>query len=98
MNEIVYSPRLNAWCHTASGACSRDGEAPALPTYQTIADVLEKKNGAGIRLAWWTIARTALIAAPMLLVGVPRGKAIKGSLLASAAISGLTLLRLRINR
>ena len=98
MNEITYNPRLNAWCHAASGACSRDGEAPTLPTYRTIADVLEKKNGSGVRLVGWTLARTLLIAVPMLAVGVPRDKALKGSLLASAAISALTIFRLSVNR
>lgn len=66
----------------------------ALPTYQTVADVLEKKNGSGWRLAGWTVARTALIAIPMMVVVEPK-KAILGSALASAAISVLTLARIK---
>ena len=65
----------------------------SLPTYRTIADVLEKKNGSGIRLVGWTIARTGMILPFFLLVGVEPKKAIAGSALASTAISVLTLVR-----
>jgi len=66
----------------------------ALPTYSTVADVLEKKNGSGIRLAGWTLARTLLIGTPMMVVGVPPKQAFGGALLASALISVLTLERI----
>lgn len=67
---------------------------PGLPTYATVADVLEQKNGSGWRLAGWTLARTLLIAPPMLVVGVPVKKAFGGALLASGMISVLTLMRI----
>ena len=72
------------------------GEPPkaALPTYHTVADVLEKKNGSGWRLAGWTAARTLLIAPPMLVVGVPWKQALAGAALASGMISLLTLARI----
>ena len=54
---------------------SESADKASLPTYQTIADVLEKKNGSGIRLVGWTVLRSLLIAPPMLLVGVPAKKA-----------------------
>jgi hypothetical protein len=95
MSDIVYDPSKNAWCHLPSGACSDAGKTmtPALPTYATVADILEKKNGAGIRLVGWTVARTVLIAPGMMLVGVPWKKALLGSLVASVGISLLTLAR-----
>ncbi len=68
------------------------GEAK-LPTYKTAAEVLERKNGSGWRLVGWTIARTLLIAPPMIAVGVKPSKAIWGALLASGMISALTLCR-----
>jgi hypothetical protein len=71
-----------------------DATTPALPTYRTVADVLEKKNGSGIRLAGWTIARTLMIAPPFLAVGVPARKAFAGAVLASGLISIFTLLRI----
>ena len=67
---------------------------PSLPTYHTVADVLEKKNGSGWRLAGWTIARTLMIAPPFLLVGVPAKKAFAGAALSSALISLFTLIRI----
>jgi hypothetical protein len=67
---------------------------PDLPTYATVADVLEKKNGSGIRLAGWTVARVAMIAPPMMVVGVPVRQAIGGSALASVLISIFTMLRI----
>jgi hypothetical protein len=96
MSDIVYDPRKNAWCHLPSGACSdaNGTKTPALPTYNTVADVLEKKNGSGIRLIGWTVARTVMIAPFMLAVGVPWRKALLGSLIASGAISLFTLLRI----
>lgn len=68
---------------------------PALPTYATIADTLEKKNGSGLRLVGWTAARSVIIAPAFLGIGVPWKKAVVGSLLASALISLLTYLRIR---
>lgn len=67
---------------------------PKLPTYRTVADFLEKKNGSGLRLLGWTIARTALIAPPFILIGIPPKKAFLGAVLASCLISSLTLLRI----
>lgn len=69
--------------------------SPDLPTYQAVADVLEKKNGSGMRLAGWTLARTVMITPPLLVVGIPWRKAIVGGLLASGLISLFTLLRIR---
>lgn len=66
----------------------------ALPTYATVADALEKKNGAGVRLLGWTVARTLLIAPPMMMVGVKPGKAFGGAAIASGLISVFTLLRI----
>lgn len=68
--------------------------APALPTYRTAADVLEKKNGSGLRLVGWTVARTVMIAPPMMLVGVPWKKAVLGAFAASIFISMFTVLRI----
>ena len=62
---------------------------PSLPTYQTVAAVLERKNGSGLRLAGWTIARTMLIAPPMIAVGVPPKKAFIGAALAATSV-GIT--------
>lgn len=96
-SDIVYDPVKHAWCHLPSGACSsaQAGQsAPALPTYATIADVLERKNGSGVRLLGWTVARTVLIAPCFRLVGVPWKKAFQGAAVASVAISALTLLRI----
>lgn len=67
---------------------------PSLPTYRTAADVLEKKNGSGIRLAGWTVARTFLIFPPFLLIGVPWKKALLGAAGASLLISFFTLIRI----
>jgi len=64
---------------------------PALPTYQSAAAVLERKNGAGLRLAGWTVARSALIAAGVMLAGVPVKKAVVGGLIASVLISTLAV-------
>jgi hypothetical protein len=70
-----------------------EGE-PKLPTYRTIADVLEKKNGSGVRLAGWTVARTFLIMPGLLAVGVSPKKAFLGSMLSSSLISVLALVRI----
>lgn len=68
--------------------------APILPTYKTIADVIEHKDGSIGRLIGWTAARTALIIPAMLLVKVPPKKAIIGSVLSSCMMSTLTLIRI----
>lgn len=65
-----------------------------LPTYKTAARVLEEEKGSGLALAGWTVARTLLIAPPMMIVGVPVKQAFAGAALASALISTFTLLRL----
>lgn len=67
---------------------------PALPTYATVADVLEKKNGSGLRLLAWTIARIAMIAPPMMIVGVPTALALRGAALSSGLISLFTMIRI----
>lgn len=102
MSPIVYDPIRRAWCHIPSGACSPVGPAglgtPALPTYATVADVLEKKNGSGARLLAWSIARAALIAVPVKLAlwrRVSWTEAALGGAAASAAISVLTLVRIK---
>jgi len=66
----------------------------ALPTYGTVADVLEKKNGSGMRLAGWTIARALLIAPPFMAVGVSWQQALLGAAFASGLITVFTLLRI----
>lgn len=66
----------------------------ALPTYRTVAGILEKKNGSGMRLVGWTVARTVLIAPPFALIGVPWKKALLGAALSSTLISVLTLVRI----
>jgi hypothetical protein len=67
---------------------------PKLPTYRTVAGVLENEKGSGFALLGWTALRTLLIAPPMLFVGVPAKQAFVGSALASMFISTLTLLRI----
>jgi hypothetical protein len=66
----------------------------ALPTYRTAARVLEGEKGSGIRLAGWTVARTLMIAPPMMIVGVPIRQAFTGAALSSALISLFTVIRL----
>jgi len=73
---------------------SRALAEPALPTYRTAANVLERKNGSGWRLAGWTVARTMLIGPPMMVVGIPAKQAFAGAALASGLISVFTLLRI----
>jgi hypothetical protein len=70
------------------------GAEPSLPTYSTVADVLEKKNGSGWNLVGWTIARMIMIAPPMMIVGVPTMLAIRGAALSSALISLFTMIRI----
>lgn len=100
MNDIVYVPTRDSWCHLPTGSCSKATPGglskPGLPTYATVADVLEQKNGSGIRLVGWTIARAALIAVPFKLAArrVSWRDVIIGSLAASVAISALTLMRI----
>lgn len=72
---------------------STPDEHPALPTYQSVAAVLEKQTGSGIKLVGWTFARSVLIIPGMLLVGTEWKKAVFGSLLASSFISVLALAR-----
>lgn len=66
----------------------------SLPTYRTAAHVLERDKGSGWRLAGWTVARTFLIAPPMMLVGVDTDTAFTGAAIASGLISVFTLLRI----
>lgn len=78
----------------ANGLNLPEQRKAALPTYSTVADVLEKKNGSGMRLFWWSVARVALIAPPFMLVGVPAKQAFGGAAIASGLISVLTLARI----
>lgn len=71
-----------------------DAVAPRLPTYRTVAGILEREKGSGWALAGWTVLRMALIAPPMVFVGVPWKQAIQGAALSSMLISTLTLLRI----
>lgn len=68
--------------------------AAVLPTYKTAAQVLEGDKGSGIRLIGWTVARTLLIAPPMMVVGVPAKTAFLGAAIGSGLISLFTLLRI----
>lgn len=65
-----------------------------LPTYRTAAAVLERDKGSGIRLIGWTVARTLLMAPPMMVVGVPAKQAFAGAAIGSMLISMLTVLRI----
>jgi len=69
-----------------------------LPTYHTAARVLEGQKGSGLKLAGWTIARTAMIAPPMMIVGVDAKRAFLGATFASVLISLFTVLRLHSAR
>jgi len=69
-------------------------EAAALPTYRTAAAVLERDKGSGLRLAGWTVARTIMIAPPMMIVGCTAKQAFLGAALSSLLISTFTLLRI----
>lgn len=66
----------------------------ALPTYKTSAALLERKKGSGIALVGWTVARTLMIAPPMMLFGVPAWQAWAGATAASVLISLFTVLRI----
>jgi hypothetical protein len=66
----------------------------ALPTYRTAARVLEGEKGSGLKLAGWTIARTFMIAPPMMVFGVPTKQAFAGATFASGLISLFTMLRI----
>lgn len=65
-----------------------------IPTYHASANVLSRQNGSGWKLVGWTVARTLLIAPPMLVVGVDAKQAWLGAGLASSLISALALLRI----
>ncbi len=65
-----------------------------IPTYRTAADVLSRKNGAGLRLLGWTVARTLLIAPPFLLWGVSPKQAWGGAVTASALISLFAMIKI----
>lgn len=67
---------------------------PALPTYKTTAAILERKKGSGLALVGWTVARTLLIAPPMMLFGIPAWQAFAGAAASSVLISLFTLLRI----
>ena len=66
----------------------------SIPTYATAADVLSRKTGSGLKLAGWTVARTLLIAPPMMLFGVPAKQAWLGASAASVMISIFAMLRI----
>jgi hypothetical protein len=68
--------------------------SPTLPTYKTAARVLEGDKGSGWRLAGWTLARTILIAPPMMLMGIDAKRAFIGAGLASGLMSVFVLLRI----
>ena len=65
-----------------------------IPTYHSAADVLSRKTGSGAKLAGWTVARTLMIAPPMMIVGVPARQAWLGAALASGLISVFAMLRI----
>lgn len=69
-------------------------QTAALPTYRTAAHVLEGDKGSGVRLLGWTVARTLLIAPPMMIVGIPAKQAFAGAAIASGLISIFTVLRI----
>jgi hypothetical protein len=70
------------------------GQEPRLPTYRTVAGVLEQEKGSGTALLGWTVLRTLLIAPPMMIVGVDTKRAFIGAGIASGLISVFTLLRI----
>jgi len=65
-----------------------------IPTYQTAANVLSLKTGSGAKMVGWTVARTLLIAPPMMLFGVPARQAWLGASAASILISTFAILRI----
>ncbi len=67
-----------------------------IPTYATAADVLSKKTGSGLKMVGWTVARTLLIAPPILLF-TPRevhSKVWWGSIASSLLISTFAIMRI----
>lgn len=67
-----------------------------IPTYRTAADVLSRKTGSGIRMVGWTLARTLLIAPPVLLL-TPRevhGRVWAGAAASSVLISVFAMMRI----
>lgn len=80
-------------------------DTPQLPTYKSVAALLERKTGSGLKLFGWTVARTILIAPPMWAAGraldgrvdgftaISWRQAFIGAGIASALISSLAVLR-----
>lgn len=68
--------------------------AADLPSYQSAADYLENKNGAGWRLVGWTLARGAFIALPVKVAGATWKQSLVGAGLATGLISLFVLCRL----
>jgi len=69
-----------------------------LPSYQTAAETLERKNGAGWRLLYWTAMRGAFIALPVKVAGATWKQALVGAGLASGLISLFVLARLQMQK
>lgn len=68
----------------------------AIPTYATAAKVLSEQTGSGVKMVGWTIARTLLIAPPVLLF-TPRdvhSRVWMGAAASSILISVFALLRI----
>ena len=68
---------------------------PTLPTYTNAAALLERRNGAGLRLAGWTLARSVLIAAGVMVVGVKPQRALAGGLVASVLVTAMAVCVLK---
>lgn len=68
-------------------------QGPALPTYKTTAAVLEGDKGSGWKLVGWTLARTILIAPPLMALGIDTKKAWMGAIFSSSIMSILVVLR-----
>lgn len=67
----------------------------SIPTYATAADVLSKKTGSGLKMVGWTVARTLLIAPPILLVSkAPSWQIWLGAGLSSILISVFAMMRI----
>lgn len=68
----------------------------SIPTYKTAANVLSKQTGSGIKMVGWTLARTLLIAPPILLVtdSSQHRRVWIGAGLSSLLISTFALLRI----
>lgn len=67
---------------------------PHVPTYKAAASFLEKEKGSGVALIGWTVARTIMIAPPMMLVGIPAKQAFAGAAISSVLISIFAALRI----